>query len=520
MVIDRATNRVSAVHSRSAIMPTIPLTVHPSATLLPKERQLAWAIARFAASNPPVPEDVAAAVSHRVADSLAVALAGIDRPSVCTARQMALAHLRLRGARVFGFDIGVHAEWAAWANSVAVRELDWNDTFLAADFAHPSDCISPLLAVAQQTGRSGAALVRAIAIAYEVHVALAKAIDLHSHKIDHVAHLAPAVVAGLGSMLQLPEAVTYSALNQAVHLSFATRQSRKGDISSWKAYAPAWAGKTAIEATDRAMRGEGAPNPIYEGEDAVIAWMLAGPDAAYEVRLPDQGMPPTGILETYPKAYSAEYQAQAMIDLAFALRSRVSLADISDIVIYTSDHTHRVIGSGANDPQKYDPKASRETLDHSLPYIFAVALEDGAWDHVASYTPERAARLETHRLWSAITTEEDPHWTERYHAANPADRAFGGRVEITMKDGSVVEAEKAVADAHPNGAAPWGADDYRSKFTRLAASHLATEAIDRLWQATQDLSVLDAGQLAALNPLLPALASEPRTTGIFDWETS
>jgi len=501
-------------------MPTIDLSVHPSAKLLPREDQLAWAIARFAASEPPIQPSVAETVGLRVADALAVALAAIDRAPVRAARQMALAHPRLHGARVFGFEFGVHAEWAGFANGVAVRELDWNDTFLAADFAHPSDCIAPLLAVAQQTGRTGADLVRAIAVAYEVHVALAKAIDLHSHKIDHVAHLAPAVTAGLGALLGLPAETIYNALNPAIHLSFATRQSRKGDISSWKAYAPAWAGKTAIEATDRAMRGEGGPNPIYEGEDSVVAWMLAGPDAQYRVTLPDPGLPALGILETYPKAHSAEYQAQAMIDLAFDLRERVDLAQISDIVIYTSDHTHRVIGSGANDPQKYDPHASRETLDHSLPYIFAVALQDGDWDHVASYTPERAGRLETHRLWSAITTEEDPHWTERYHAADPRQRAFGGRVEITLKDGSVVEAEKAVADAHPNGAAPWQTADYEAKLRRLAAPHLAEDAVTGLWQMARDLSALDAGQLAALNPLLPALASEPRTTGIFDWTTS
>jgi len=501
-------------------MPTIALSVHPSASLLPQEAQLAWAIASFAAGRPPIADVVRQMVCHRMADALAVALAAIDRGPVRAARQMALAHPRLRGARVFGFDVGVHAEWAAWANAVAVRELDWNDTFLAADFAHPSDCIAPLLAVAQQTGRTGDDLVRAIAVAYEVHVALVKAIDLHSHKIDHVAHLAPAVTAGLGSLLNLSSPVIYSALNQTIHLAFSTRQSRKGNISSWKAYAPAWAGKLAIEATDRAMRGEGGPNPVYEGEDSVIAWMLAGPNADYRVTLPEPGAVPFGILETYPKAHSAEYQAQAMIDLAFALRERVDVADIANIVIYTSDHTHRVIGSGANDPQKYDPKASRETLDHSLPYIFAVALEDGEWDHISSYTSERAGRLTTHKLWSAITTEEAGHWTERYHAANPADRAFGGRAEITLNDGTVIEAEKAVADAHPNGASPWQEDDYRAKFYRLAARHMPDAAIDQLWHSIQHLSALDATQLGALNLMLPTLASEPRTTGIFDWTIS
>ena len=96
-----------------------------------------------------------------------------------------------------------------------------------------------------------------------------------------------------------------------------------------------------------------------------------------------------------------------------------NLAGIESIVIHTSHHTHYVIGTGANDPQKMDPKASRETLDHSIMYIFAVALEDGGWHHEKSYAPERAGRPETVALWRKISTVEDPEWTRRYHSHDP-----------------------------------------------------------------------------------------------------
>ena len=102
-------------------MPTINLRVHPSTALLPREQQLAWAIAQFATGSPRILAEVAEAVGFRAADTLAVALAAIDRAPVPAARQMALAHPRLRGAKVFGFDVGVHAEWAGFANGVAVR---------------------------------------------------------------------------------------------------------------------------------------------------------------------------------------------------------------------------------------------------------------------------------------------------------------------------------------------------------------------------------------------------------------
>jgi 2-methylcitrate dehydratase len=499
--------------------------VHPAAARLPREAELAWKLAAFAAAAPGagVDADVADMVACRVVDNAAVALAALDRAPVATARAMALAHPRPGGGTLTGLPASatVHAEWAAWANGTAVRELDFHDTFLAADYAHPADSIPPLVAVAQQKGMDGARLLSAIATAYEVHVSLAKAISLHAHKKDHVAHLAPAVAAGLGALLGLETAVVYHAINQAVHLAFSTRQSRKGDITSWKAAAPAWAGKLAIEAVDRAMRGEGAPNPIYEGEDGVIAWMLAGPDAEYAVSLPAPGERPRGILETYPKAHSAEYQAQALIDLAFELRRRVGPGDwarVHEIVVRTSHHTHAVIGSGSNDPEKYDPDASRETLDHSIMYILAVALEDGRWHHVESYRPERAHHPSTVTLWRKIRTVEDPAWTARYHDPDPARRAFGARVDVTLDDGTVVSEERPVADAHPNGRRPWRWPDYVGKLERLADERLPRETRARFVHLAARLARLSTDQVRELNPPLPpgaVVTDRPDGRGIF-----
>ena len=201
------------------------------------------------------------------------------------------------------------------------------------------------------------------------------------------------------------------------------------------------------------MRGQTAPSPIYEGEDGVISWLLDGPNARYTVPLPAPGEPKRAILDTFTKQHSAEYQSQALIDLAFRMRARIPDWDaVEHVLIQTSHHTHNVIGTGSNDPQKFDPGASRETLDHSIMYIVAVALQDGAWHHVHSYAPERARRPDTVRLWRKIATVEDPRWTERYHATDPSVKAFGGRITITLAGGATVTDELAVADAHPLGA--------------------------------------------------------------------
>lgn len=495
---------------------------YPESERLPREAQLAWKIAAVASDPVAVAPAVVEMIINRVIDNAAVAAASVARPPVASARAQALAHPRAGGATVFGADprIRVDAEWAAWANGTAVRELDYHDTFLAAEYSHPGDNIPPILAVAQQTGRTGADLLRGLATGYEIQVDLVRAICLHEHKIDHVAHLGPSAAAGIGTLLGLDTAVIYQAVQQALHVTTATRQSRKGEISSWKAYAPSHAGKLAIEAVDRAMRGEGAPSPIYEGEDGFIAWMLGGRDARYTVPLPAPGEPKRAILDTYTKQHSAEYQSQALIDLAFRMRGRVSdWAQVTDVLIETSHHTHYVIGTGSNDPQKFDPAASRETLDHSIMYIVAVALQDGQWHHVHSYAPERARRPDTVALWRKIRTVENASWTARYHAADPLVKAFGGRITITLTDGTTIVDELAVANAHSLGATPWARPDYIRKFEVLTHGILDRAEARRFLDAAQRLPDLGADALAQLTFSLPAGAlPTPAQRGIFDWK--
>jgi 2-methylcitrate dehydratase len=492
--------------------------VFPSKTHLAREDQLAWKIAGVAADKVAVPKEAAEMIINRIIDNASVAIAAINRRPVVSARGMALGHARKDGATVFGVAPAkrVSPEWAAWANGTAVRELDMHDTFLAADYSHPGDNIPPVLAVAQTMGKSGRDLIRGIATGYEIHIDLVRAICLHEHKIDHIAHLCPAQAAGIGTLLGLKQEVIYQAVQQAVHVSFTTRQSRKGEISSWKAYAPAHAGKLAVEAVDRVMRGEGAPSPVYEGEDSVIAWMLDGPNAHYRVPLPAAGEAKRAILDSYTKEHSAEYQSQALIDLAFRMRERIKdLGAVEKIVLHTSHHTHYVIGTGANDPQKMDPKASRETLDHSIMYILAVALEDGKWHHVDSYAPKRAGRKDTVALWHKIETREDPEWTRRYHSRDPNELAFGGRLEVFMKDGSKLVDELAVANAHPLGAKPFGRADYIGKFRTLTDGIVSTREANRFLEVVQDLAKLPAGELHVLNVALPAGTLAVSKPGIF-----
>ena len=476
--------------------------VYPSKIHLPKKKQLAWKIAEIASDNAKLNKNSIEMAINRIIDNASVAIASLNRKSVISSREMALKHPRKNGATLFGIDskLRFHCEWASWSNSTAVRELDFHDTFLAADYSHPGDNIPPLLSVAQQNKKSGLDLLRGIITAYEVQVNLVKGICLHKHKIDHIAHLGPSVAAGLGAMLRLSTETIYQAIQQALHTTISTRQSRKGEISSWKAYAPAHAGKLAIEAVDRAMRGEGSPSPIYEGEDSIISRILDGYKGVYHVPLPIIRKSKKAILETYTKEYSAEYQSQALIDIAKKLNKKIpNLKQIKKIDIYTSHHTHYVIGTGANDPQKMDPNASRETLDHSVMYIFAVALEDADWHHVKSYTKKRANRKSTFKIWKSIKTHEDKKWTKKYHDPNPKNKSFGAKVIVTLSNGKKIIEQLDRADAHPYGSRPFKRQNYIKKFLTLTNFILDKKESSRFLKTVQNLKNLKSGELDKLN---------------------
>ena len=493
-----------------------------SADHLPRASQLAWKIAEVAADPVAVESDVVEMLGNRIIDNAAVAAASVARRPVVSARAQAEAHPFQPGATVFGLTRSqrISPEWAAWANGVAVRELDFHDTFLAADYSHPGDNIPPVLAVAQHCGLTGADLVRGLAAAYEIQVDLVKGICLHEHKIDHIAHLGPSAAAGIGALLGLPAETIYQAVQQALHVTTTTRQSRKGEISSWKAYAPAFAGKMAIEAVDRVMRGEGAPSPAYEGEDGFIAWLLGGPKAEYTVPLPEKGEPKRAILDTYTKEHSAEYQSQALIDLARRLGPKIGdLSKIESIVIHTSHHTHYVIGTGANDPQKMDPKASRETLDHSIMYIFAVALEDGGWHHERSYAPERARPRDDGRAVAQDLDGRRPRMdpplpqprSEGKSVRRPCRREAEGRLRHQRRDraGGRASARRPSVQAaglHPEIPQPGGRRD-RARLSRIASSRRS-----KGWPS------LKAGELTDLTFTVdPKFLGATSTHGIFDW---
>ena len=286
---------------------------------------------------------------------------------------------------------------------------------MAKETCHPGDCIPTILAVAQQKNCDGEDLIKAIATSYETQLRLSMSIALNPNRIDHVGHLGPAITSALGKLLKLDTETIYQAIQWSAHTSIFTRQGRKGQLSSWKAYAPGLIGKNAIDAIDRAIRGDTSPSPVWEGDYGIIPILVKKDNKDLNIELPEKDEPRAGILGTFTKEHSAGYHGNSIIDLAFNVRKKIKdLKQVKKVNIYSKEYTHVVMGSGSNDKEKYSPLASRETLDHSAMYIFAVALEDGEWHHEKSYSDERKNRKTTIELWNKIETFESEKWNKKY----------------------------------------------------------------------------------------------------------
>ena len=132
-------------------------------------------------------------------------------------------------------------------------------------------------------------------------------------------------------------------------------------------------------------------------------------------------------------------------------------------------------------------------------YIFAVALEDGDWHHVKSYTKARANRKSTIKIWRSIKTCEDKKWTKKYHDPNPKNKSFGAKVVVTLNNGKKIAEELDRADAHPYGARPFKRENYINKFLTLTEGILDKKESNRFLKTVQNLRNLKSGQLHKLN---------------------
>ena len=442
-----------------------------------------------------LPSAVVHEVKRRMLDSLGCALGALTAPPCRIARQLAQAVKIPHGATLWGTGHRTLPDLASFANGALVRYLDFNDTYLAKEPAHPSDNIAAILAVGEASRASGQRVIQAIVLAYEVQCRLCDAAALRPRGWDHVTYGPFSSALAAAKVMKLSDAQTLQAINLAGVANIALRQTRVGDLSMWKACAFSNAARNGVFAATLAQRGMTGPSPIFEGEKGFMK-LVSGP-----LELPlfggEQGpSKPVSfkILDTYLKRYPVEYHAQTAVEAALAIRAEMlnvegveALAGITDVEIGSYDVAIEIIG---RDPEKWHPQ-TRETADHSFPYCVAVTLLDGKVT-LRSFEANRLADPVLHELLQKVRVVPQPEFVGRY------PQAMTTRLTVRTKAGKDYVNQVDYPLGHPKNR--MSDHEVEDKFRRLAAGKLdrarTKKVIDLVWRLDQ------LKDISALMPLL------------------
>lgn len=402
-------------------------------------------------------------VKRRMLDSIGTALgAWKSRPAKVT-RGVAQAIAVPNGASLIGSKHRTTPDLATFSNGALVRYLDFNDTYLSKEPAHPSDNIPAAWAVGQIAGSDAKQVITAIALAYEVQCRLCDAASLRKHGWDHVYYGALSTALLASKLFGLTRDQMVHALGLAGVCNFATRQTRTGQISDWKACAFSNAARNGVFAANLAKQGLAGPNEIFEGPKGLFK-MVTGP---FELAW-SSGADDWMIRQTYIKFWPAEYHSQSAIDAALQLRSQVGdPAQIKSILIESFEAAVSIIGS---EPEKWRP-TSRETADHSMGFCVACALLDGDVTR-ASFTDEKIRDAKVLGLLDKIKIVETPECNAGYPKGIP------NRLIITLNDGRKIEKKVDYPRGHAGN--PMTDAEVVSKFNKLADGVVSPAVAERI----------------------------------------
>ncbi|HEX2830597.1 MAG TPA: MmgE/PrpD family protein [Burkholderiales bacterium] len=427
-------------------------------------------------------EDLPATTVHqakrRLIDSIGCAIGGYDSEPARIARALAAEASSTPAGRILGSGASTSIEMAAFANTCAIRYLDCNDTFISIGSGHPSDMMGALLAVAEARGCSGRDALLAIVIAYEVFTAFADAVPLRDLGWDQGVFVVAGAAAGAAKLLGLSEAQAADAIAIAITANIPTRQTRAGELAMWKGVATAAAARSGVFAALLAEKGMTGPTAAFEGKNGLWEQVTR----PFELRALGGKGTPGGIERTNLKFFPSEYHSQAPLFIALGLRERVRVEDIEAIDVQTYWTAYSEIGS---EPEKWSPR-TRETADHSLPYLLALGFIEGRVG-ADSFSDERIADARVNALMHRIRIAHN----ESYTAEFPGKLMT--RIEVTTRGGERLVGEASYPKGHAKN--PMSDADVEAKLAGLCAGLMEEGArkamVEALWAVDSAASVAD-----------------------------
>lgn len=377
-----------------------------------------------------LPGEVVHQCRRTIVDTVGCALGATGAEPTRIALDMAMRASTPSGARILGTGHRTLPELAAFANGVMARYLDANDAFPGGG-GHPSDAIPAILAVADTTSADGRTIVTAIALAYEIYYALWAATSLRDKGMDNVFYTTVAGAVGAAKVLGLDRDRIAETVSLAAVPNVALDATRHGNISMWKGCAGGNGARNGVFAALLAAAGMTGPENPMSGNHGLEA--LAG---GFTLQPFAGNGRPFRILETTLKCFPSEGHSLSPITAALELSRQIDSDEIAAVTIYTYRFARDVIG---REPEKWRP-TTRESADHSMPYVVAAALVDGSFSEEV-FSPARLRDPRIRELMGKIVIREDPDLTRQFPARLPC------RIEIVSENG---ERRIAVND-YPRG---------------------------------------------------------------------
>jgi 2-methylcitrate dehydratase len=471
-------------------------------SMRPSPAVIADRLAEYAAAlrYTQLPTPVIHEVKRRLLDSLGCAFGAWTSAPCRIARQTAVSVKSPSGATVWGTAHRTLPDLASFANGALVRYLDFNDTYLSKEPAHPSDNVAAILAVGEMVGATGKQVIEAMALAYEIQCRLCDAAALRPRGWDHVTYGPFSSSLAVAKLMRLAKDQMVQAVNLSGVANIALRQTRVGDLSMWKACAFSNATRNGVFAAQLAQQGMTGPSPIFEGEKGFMR-LVSGPLELHRFGgerasglARHELVAPFKILDTYIKHYPVEYHAQTAVEAALVVREQLyqyegkqALSSIEEIEIGSYDVAIEIIG---RDPEKWRPK-SRETADHSFPYCVAVALQDGVVT-LKSFGERRLRDPALQSLIQRVRVVEQQEFRGWYPVGMPT------RVTVRTSSGKEYVKQVDYPLGHPRN--PMSDREVEEKFRSLAGSQLDRRAAGRIIEFVWALDA--ANDIGALMPLL------------------
>lgn len=411
-------------------------------------------------------------IIRHVVDTVGCGAGGFTSHPARIARAMVVGGGGRFSASAYGLPAPGLVDTVGFANATANRYLDFNDF---GPSGHPSDMIPALLAMAEACGASGDDAILAISIAYGIAGSIADAVP-RDLGWDQGAVSALGVAGGLAKLMRLSKEQTAHALSLAVVPSVPLKVTRYGELSEWKASAVPHASMMASFTARLAHAGMAGPPEPFEGHFGLF-------DQVWPRFLPELDVDSLRAIEhTSIKKFGACFWGQAAIDVAARLHTETDLSSVKGVTVFTTESVYRAIGGGSGDAaEKWNPR-SRETADHSMPFLVASALRDGAIDR-ASFTEARMADPELRALMGKVTVVPSAEFLAAPRDSCPV------RVMIERTDGSRSFGEQALPAGHPD--LPLTDRDIDAKFDGLIAEVLSVRDGRDLKRQLWDLSQLE-----------------------------